>query len=943
MLLRSGKRSQIALEFMIVYSFVLVVFVVFFAIIATQRAATLEAQQSTALQLITQNIAGYIQQGLASGSGYNASIPLTGAIGSIPYNLTISSTGVVIAQMSVGTQVISAESSSGVGNLFINGTLLPQSGGGVALYSVPTYTGQIKITNINGVILIDRKAPTTADLAQSVSLTDLASAQAPQFNSQNTMIRVPDSAIGTGSELTLSVWFKPGLQVPGFYTDHKDIVRSECYGGGIWGIATDTYYNANNQLLFQTGWITGSSNLIPITAANDIAPVNRWSNFVLELDRNTGTATFYDNGNFGGSTLLSVGTKPTTTGFTITNDCAGIFNGTIANIQIYNGLLTSGQAQQLYQEGIEGAPVSQGSLVGWWPLNGNPNDNSGFANAGAPYNITYQNIAQVSAKATGSNGDPVVSVPIGFANNKGLMEGGAPYQVGITNAGGTTRAVANSTLEGLMTVAATAFNGNFTTSGSLLGWWPLNTGYGNTIYDYSGNNATGSFANPLWGPFSRNATNAQVALFNGAACCAVDSAITLQPSSPPVVFNNITMAAWVDPVGQTNAGSPYTVMETFGNQLQSSGVDLALETTVTSNGNVLAGLMVRNTGGSVQTIVGGQIPANTFSMLAATCDASGAKLYANGQLVNSVEGPCYSQAPFSTANLPVYSVSVGAPDTGYTKDFAGNMINVQLYNATLTQAQIGQLYDNGAAGFPLGQKGLALFMPLSGNAIDQSSSPMFKQSLSISQANLNYINMRIAPNQSSPNGYATFNGLASGGSIQVPTMPNNPGFYTVAMWFELNSSTSPTSTFDGGASPLAALVYPHGNGAVGSAWAGGANGVFGWESGGGGAPCNTPKGLIEPHVLYFGAAEVTHGGSTVSLYLNGENVSACAINPSSHILIPMSAMIGWATAPVISPNAYANATIGDVQVYGAALTPQQILQLYVDGLPPVNRMNFSLS
>ncbi len=61
----------------------------------------------------------------------------------------------------------------------------------------------------------------------------------------------------------------------------------------------------------------------------------------------------------------------------------------LSNVQIYNTTLTAAEVLALYQEGIGGAPVRPQNLVGWWPLNGNPNDYSGNNNNGATTNIGY--------------------------------------------------------------------------------------------------------------------------------------------------------------------------------------------------------------------------------------------------------------------------------------------------------------------------------------------------------------------------------------------------------------------------------------------------------------------------------------------------------------------------------------------------------------------------
>ena len=68
-----------------------------------------------------------------------------------------------------------------------------------------------------------------------------------------------------------------------------------------------------------------------------------------------------------------------------------IFNGSMANMQLYNSSLDANSVKALYLEGIGGAPINLQSLVGWWPLNGNANDYSGDLNNGQPSSIIYIN------------------------------------------------------------------------------------------------------------------------------------------------------------------------------------------------------------------------------------------------------------------------------------------------------------------------------------------------------------------------------------------------------------------------------------------------------------------------------------------------------------------------------------------------------------------------
>ena len=65
------------------------------------------------------------------------------------------------------------------------------------------------------------------------------------------------------------------------------------------------------------------------------------------------------------------------------------FSGMIADVQVYNTSLTPAQVNQIYLEGIGGAPIDLQNLVGWWPLNGNANDYSGNGNNGVPSGVTY--------------------------------------------------------------------------------------------------------------------------------------------------------------------------------------------------------------------------------------------------------------------------------------------------------------------------------------------------------------------------------------------------------------------------------------------------------------------------------------------------------------------------------------------------------------------------
>ena len=71
------------------------------------------------------------------------------------------------------------------------------------------------------------------------------------------------------------------------------------------------------------------------------------------------------------------------------NNGNGAFQGSIANIQIYNTSISSNDIQTLYTEGIGGAPIDILHIAGWWPLNGNANDYSGNQNNGVATSMVY--------------------------------------------------------------------------------------------------------------------------------------------------------------------------------------------------------------------------------------------------------------------------------------------------------------------------------------------------------------------------------------------------------------------------------------------------------------------------------------------------------------------------------------------------------------------------
>ena len=127
-------------------------------------------------------------------------------------------------------------------------------------------------------------------------------------------------------------------------------------------------------------------------------PLNTWHQVVGAVTSNSNTYLWlYIDGKLVGSSTKTANTIA----FLTSNDflVSGrywnsflnypAFNGSIANVQIYNATLDASEVQSLYAEGIGGAPINLPYLVGWWPLNGNSNDYSGNNYNGAAASVAY--------------------------------------------------------------------------------------------------------------------------------------------------------------------------------------------------------------------------------------------------------------------------------------------------------------------------------------------------------------------------------------------------------------------------------------------------------------------------------------------------------------------------------------------------------------------------
>ncbi len=158
----------------------------------------------------------------------------------------------------------------------------------------------------------------------------------------------------------------------------------EIAGEGIGSCGAGSAYCLNYATT--TNIVFGNAGCGSISTGTAFTPsVNTWYNIV---------ATFNANGN----NFIYVNGKQYASGtFTLCNFAVNFqigadgnsdfFKGSMSNLQVYNTSIAGIQVQKLYQEGIGGVPLSNNALVGWWPLNGDTNDYSGYSHNGGYSNV----------------------------------------------------------------------------------------------------------------------------------------------------------------------------------------------------------------------------------------------------------------------------------------------------------------------------------------------------------------------------------------------------------------------------------------------------------------------------------------------------------------------------------------------------------------------------
>jgi hypothetical protein len=748
-------KGQIATEFIVLYSIILLVFVLIFAIITSQRAAILNTQQYSLLQLQAQQIASYINYALGAGSGFSMSQPLGAGFSPLAYTLSMSNMGVIMLKLTQGGQPITAYAFSSGRNMVINGVLV-QSDNGVSVYSVPTYSGMLNIANSGGTIYIDASPVTSAGLVGSLIPDKVKEGYLANFNA-NSVISVADTPslrLRQPASYTVEAWI---------HTPARSTAEILGKGGGTAGfdLAFGTSPCGSGQVAF-TKFGVG-------TICGGYPPDGGWHQVLITYNLNK--SYMYLDGrqiaNASGDRPPASSTAPLTFGVGPTN---AHFTGQLANIEIYNNSLTPTQIASLYASGLFGAPVESQNLVGWWPLNSNPNDYSGNSQMGRSANVTYSSAGELDLSVIARNGYPISADPIGVVISNGTATGFTSANVLLSRAGAANAIVVYNSIHS--NVTAYAFNGNLSTANSLLDWWPLTLGEnaGGVVYDLGQNEANGIPAKVIWS-YKQDESSFTAALFpynpTNTRSNSLTGVVTINSIGSLLDITNtqaLTLVAWVKFLGAT----PGHCEGIFGDGgMVASGVQLMGYT----NGGACAAAYVDGVSlGAPSPLL---TPGN-WTML--TLSVSGPEgtfyLYRNGTLLNSVS----SSGPLNL-NPTGSLYYIGSDSYDGLDEFNGTITNVQLYDAALTPQQISQIYSEGPASSPPSNLNLSGWWPLAGNANDYSGN----NNTGTIKYTVSFVNQEypFSYNTTPPQQLATFDG---GGNITIPNLAVQ-GAHTFSLWF----------------------------------------------------------------------------------------------------------------------------------------------------------------
>ena len=887
-------KLQIALEFIILFAFLMVIFLFMFALITIQRGNVANQQSFSEVQLLAQNIAQQIDLAISAGNGYNSNISLYSNIAVPIYAVNITSSGVVAVSSKVNTQIITAVAYTDANNILkpsylSNNTLSIQNYFGELCIDEPCYqignmpfhlsllstssSNQGKmgylikstVTNITGLpsqnSLIGfsstignfSKYQFSSNITNSSGISEAFISKSSKTGTA--IIKATGFQGSIGIIKNLSMWFPLNL---GYGNKTYDLS-----GYNALGSATNVSWTLPNYLtdFSGNGYLTISSFQIPQTfslslwvkpstySQMGILGQKGSSSGTLSLETyQTGSKNTYAVSVNGFGTILFGAYAPNAWNFlTLT------YNSVTENFSVYeNGLLMSSTTE----------PQSMATSL--------------------PFYIGASPSAQTTAQNTMFEGlISNVQVYSSYLSQNTILQ---MYDLGISAPP--------------------------VTSNNIL-WLPLNGDFNNYAESSYSTGSYGYISNiqDSLNTTNENSTSYLAAYFDGSNSEAVLS----HPS------NQLLQSGYTTPLsismwfmlGTYQATQPLISTDT------NCGYSLSILTQNT--------ISLSDNCGNTFNVNIPFIQKKWYNLIVTVLDnPSGLNpiinYYLNGQLVYSSVTSQWGD----TASWP--SLVVGSSGSGAY--FDGSISNVQIYNTTLSNSSAYAIYSKGEPSIP-NTANLISWFPLDGNQSDLS----LNQGSTVS-SNIQYIpyTFRTTPLSVSINGY----GLTFGGNGNIFGSSNteiSANAFSTSAWIYAYPSKKPVELINkyssnGGASSIYLSLNNMSSNSNSL--------MFNLSIINSGSLYGLISGAIKPYVWYYVAG--TYNGTDITTYIDGTKSGSYPFSGTLSNTIT-SFNIGGYTNNI---NGF-EGSIADVSLYKTALNGSQLSLLYKLGLPVTSSTSVPLS
>ena len=878
-------KLQIALEFIIIFAFLLVVFIFMFALIATQRANVARQQSFSEVQLLAQNIAQQIDLGISAGNGYASNLSLYSSVSVPIYSVNITQGGIVIVSSKVNTQVISAVAYTDANNIIepsylSNNTLSIQNSFGQICIDEPCYN----ILN----------TPTKLYLQAMPYIKNKNSGYLIFVNAKNyTGYGTVNSLIGLSSTLGNFSKYSFSSNITNMYgSANAFISRSSSSGQSI--IKATAYSGSSGMISNLSAWfplnLGSGNNVYDLSGYNAMGTITnaQWSmpNYV---------------SSFSGSGYLSIQALQIPSQFSLSvwvspssYATTGILGQQGSSAGVFS--LSTTTAPASYSIGINGfGSIQFGSYT--------PNTWSLIT---LTYNAPSENLSVYE------NGQLILSKtePQSLGSNLPLLIGSNNI-----NSGGFNGKLSNLQLystylspsevselygEG---IASTPIN-----VAQLLAWLPLNGNLNNYVSSSYSTYATGSiqFSNPNITSTNPNDTSFLAGSFDGS-----NSIITLSKPSNAMLQGGYTYPLSINVwFILNNAQATQPILSTLPSS--SCGYYLSIDTENTIS-------LSDNCGDSYSQTI--PLTTKKWYDLAITTskpNSNGISVityYINGIYIGSTSIPWKDDATWTT-------LAMGSTQSSY---FDGNLSNIQIYNTTLSNSSILSIYQHGETTIPF-IKNLTAWFPLEGSPSDLTIN---NNSYTSSNILFSQFYSRPYPISYALNGY----GLSFSGNNYVSGTSNTivgSNTFSISGWIYPLSTNNLIELLNSYTTSSSSLYLALNNLVPTSNVL-----ELNLSVVNGGIRYSALGGYIKPYTWYFVSG--TYNGVALTTYINGEQQATT----------PYTATIPNAISS-FTIGAYANGVSGfsgdiaDLSLYKTALNQSQLSFLYKLGLPASSSIGVSL-